>query len=70
MKEGCRRIARSTLLDAETLLHEPENPPARTVSPRKSRTQVTLLGPPEPPAQWSGLADVERKCARAADLAG
>ncbi len=28
MKEGCRRIVRSTLLDAETLLQEPENPPA------------------------------------------
>ncbi len=31
MKERCRRIVRSTLLDAETLLHEPENPPARAV---------------------------------------
>ncbi len=44
MKEGCRRIVRSTLLDAETLLHEPENPPARAASPRKSHTQVTTRG--------------------------
>ncbi len=43
MKEGCRRIVRSTLLDAETLLHEPENPPARAALPRKSRTLVTLV---------------------------
>ncbi len=41
MKEGCRRIVRSTLLDAETLLHEPENPPARAASPRKSRAYVS-----------------------------
>ncbi len=42
MKEDCRRIVRSTLLDAETLLHEPENPPARAASPRKSRAHATL----------------------------
>ncbi len=43
MKEGCRRIVRSTLLGAETFLQEPENPPARAASPRKSPTQVPLV---------------------------
>ncbi len=61
MKEDCRRIVRSTLLDAETLLHEPENPPARTASPRKSRTHVTLLGLPRPTRLAAGCRIVSSR---------
>ncbi len=43
IKEDCRRIVRSTLLDAETLLQEPGNPPARATSPPKSHTQGAYI---------------------------
>ncbi len=65
MKEGCRRIVRSTLLDAETLLHEYENPPARAASPRKSRTFATLLRlppggrPGTAGTRWGGISLIE-----------